>query len=139
MNEKSIKEPTVADFMNSNFIKLSPETTISNAIEILMSERLIASLVINDDNKVVGILSEKDCLKLVLHHSFDPRPAGLVSDYMHEINLSIPSSTAALVATQILIDQKTRRIPVVDEDKLVGQITRRGLIMGLHRYLSSKK
>jgi len=135
MNIQPVKDRTVADYMNQNFIKLSPKTTISNAINILMSERLIAAFVINDDNEVVGILSEKDCLNLVLHHSFDPRPAGLVKDYMHEMSLSIPSSTTALEATQILIEEKTRRLPVIDNGKLMGQITRRNLIIGLHGHL----
>ena len=130
--------PTVADFMDTNFTKLSPNTELKIALNILLNNNLLAVLVVEDNNRLVGILSEKDCLKLIIHKAYEQRPWGLVSDYMHEIPEAIPSTMPASEAVDLLVEHRSRRFPVVDDGKLVGQITRRDLLMGLHNQIFPK-
>jgi len=124
--------PTVADFMDTKFTKLSPDTELKSALTTLLKNKLLAALVVEDDNKLVGILSEKDCLKVLVHKAYDQRPWGLVKDYMHEVPEAIPSTMPVPVAVELITEHRSRRFPVVDDGKLVGQITRRDLLLGMH-------
>ncbi len=130
--------PTVADFMDKEFVKFSPDMQLKNALNTLIKEKLLAALVVEEKDRLVGILSEKDCLKILIHKAYDQRPWGLVKDYMHKVPDAIPSTMPATEAADILITHKSRRFPVVDDGKLVGQITRRDLIRGIHIKLFGK-
>ncbi|MCP4754990.1 MAG: CBS domain-containing protein [Proteobacteria bacterium] len=130
-------EPTVADFMDTKFTKFSPESPLKNALNTLVKKGLLAALVVEDDDKLVGILSEKDCLKVLLQKAYDQRPWGQVKEYMHEIPEAIPSTMPASEAADLLVEHRSRRFPVVDSGKLVGQITRRDLLRGMHSRLAS--
>lgn len=127
--------PTVADFMDTKFTKLSPDTELKSALTTLLKNKLLAALVVEDDNKLVGILSEKDCLKVLVHKAYDQRPWGLVKDYMHEVPEAIPSTMPVPVAVELITEHRSRRFPVVDDGKLVGQITRRDLLLGMHKQI----
>ena len=133
------QEPTVADFMDKKFLTLSPGTSINKAIDLLMKNRLIAALVVDEKHNPIGILSEKDCLKIILHQSFSQLPSDDVANYMHTVPNTIPSTMSAIEAAELLVTHKSRRLPVVDDGKLVGQITRRDLLRGLHLKLFPQK
>jgi len=131
--------PTVADFMDKNFTAFSPDMPLKEALNILIKKKLLAALVIDSGDKLAGILSEKDCLKILLHKAYDQRPWGVVRDYMHEVPAAMPSTMPATEAASILIGHRSRRFPVVDDGKLVGQITRRDLLIGMHTKLFGKE
>ena len=52
------------------------------AIALLLKNKISGAPVINDANKLVGILSEKDCLRVFANGSFHNLPASIVADYM---------------------------------------------------------
>lgn len=130
--------PTVAEFMDKNFTTFKPEMSLKDALNTLIRKNLLAALVVENKDSLVGILSEKDCLKLLLHKAYDERPWGQVKDYMHESPEAIPSTMPVTMAAEILIEHRSRRYPVVDDGKLVGQITRRDLLRGMHTRLFGK-
>ena len=130
--------PTVADFMDKKFTTFSPDMPLKKALNTLIKKNLLAALVVEDNDTLVGILSEKDCLKLLLHKAHEDRPWGLVKDYMHESPEAIPSTMPVTMAAEILIEHRSRRYPVVDNGMLVGQITRRDILQGLHTRLFGK-
>ncbi|MBU2648032.1 CBS domain-containing protein [bacterium] len=121
---------TVADFMDRTFVQLKPEMKLSEALDILVKEQLIAALVVDSQSRPIGILSEKDCLKEVLHGGYNQRPLGTVRDYMHEAPKAVPSSMLTSELSQLFLNSDHRRFPVMDSGRLVGQITRRDLLRG---------
>ncbi len=133
------EEPIVADFMDHKFNTLSPNTSINKAIDLLMKKRLIAVIVVNDQNKPIGLLSERDCLKMILHQAYSQLPDDTVKHYMQKISDPISKTMPASEAATLFINNKFRRLPVVEDGKLVGQITRRDLLRGLHRRLFPRK
>ena len=130
--------PIVADFMDKKFTTFSPDMPLKKALNTLIKKKLLAALVVESNDMLVGILSEKDCLKLILQKAYDDSPWGQVKDYMHESPEAIPSTMPVTMAAEILIDHRSRRYPVVDDGKLVGQITRRDLLRGMHIKLFGK-
>ena len=55
--------PLVRDVMDTSFIKLRPQMNVYHAIEILLNKRITGAAVVDDDGSLVGIISERDCLK----------------------------------------------------------------------------
>lgn len=132
-------EPLVKDYMDEKFITINENDTINKAIRILMKHGLIGLLVVDDQGTLVGKLSEKDCLHVFVHQTYHTLPAGKVKDHMKAVERTIPSSMTARELADIFLNSKTRRLAVVDQNKLVGQITRRDLTRGLHLHFFPDK
>ncbi len=129
----------VKDLMDKKFEKINEKDSINKVISKLMKKGLTGILVINDVGELVGRLSEKECLAVCVHQIYHALPVGVVKDHMSKIELSVPSSMSVSKVAEVFLNYNYRRIPVLDAGKLVGQITRRDLIRGLHLYFFSKK
>lgn len=123
---------TAQELMDPFVTTLSPDTDIHTAMETLLKKKLSGAPVVDDDKRLVGILSEKDCLKIVMASAFDRLPEGRVRDYMTTEVLTLsPRSTLYDVVDRFL---KTafRRMPVVDEEsKLVGVVSRTNIVKAI--------
>jgi predicted transcriptional regulator len=71
---------------------------------------------------------------VLLQGGFNQTPDDRVQDYMHPIEMTIDSRMDILRVAQIFLEKPFRRLAVVDEGKLVGQITRRDIVRGMQRY-----
>lgn len=125
-------EPLVKDYMDKKFKTINENASINKAIKMLMKHCLLGLLVINDKGDLVGKLSEKDCLRVFINQQQYSRPTGTVKEQMQKIEKTIPSTTTAIEVADIFLQSKTRRLAIVDNGKLVGQLTRRDLTRGLH-------
>ena len=130
---------TVSDFMDRQFTSLRPDSPLHSAIDILLDKGLIGAMVVDASGKLVGILSEKDCLKVLLQDAFHAAPDATVAHYMHEPEQTIPSNTGVVEAAQLFLSHTFRRMPVVDDGRLVGQITRRDILRGMRDIILKKK
>jgi CBS domain-containing protein len=126
--------PIVDDFMDHAFTTVTPATRVQDAMKMMVKKQLIGVLVVDDERKLVGVFSEKDCLKVLLQGGFNQTPDDRVQDYMHPIEMTIDSRMDILRVAQIFLEKPFRRLAVVDEGKLVGQITRRDIVRGMQRY-----
>ncbi len=133
------EEPLVSNYMDTVFLTISPSISVDEAINLLVKHKVMAALVVDeqDKNKVIGLLSERDCLKLILQQTYEQLPRDTVAGYMGEAPPPISGDTPATEAAKIFMENKFRRMPVIEDGKLVGQITRRDLIRGLHEKIFS--
>ncbi len=127
--------PSVSEFMDKSFIRLRPEMPIYEAIRALLDHAITGATVVDEHGRLIGILSEKDCLRVLLQVAYDGLPGGVVRDYMSSALTSIPSTTDITQAASVFLANDFRRLPVVDGDKLVGQITRRDLLRAIRQVL----
>lgn len=126
--------PIVDDFMDHSFNTVTPETRVQDAMKVMLKKQLIGVLVVDEDRNLLGVFSEKDCLKVLLQGGFHRMPDDRVKDYMHPVQMTIDSHTDILRVAQIFLEKPFRRLAVVDEGRLVGQITRRDIVRGMQRY-----
>ncbi len=126
--------PTVRDLMDKTFVKLKPDMPLTKAICILIDDGITGSAVVDDEGRLVGLLSEKDCLRTLIGGAYDRMPAGLVSDYMTKDVFSVHPDTDIFKLTEMYMQRVNRRFPVVEDGKLVGQITRRDLLCALQKH-----
>ena len=126
--------PIVDDFMDKSFNTVTPETRVHDAMNLMLKEKLIGVLVVDSDRKLVGAFSEKDCLKVLLQSGFHGMPDDTVRNYMHEVPMTVNSQLDIISVAQIFLDKPFRRLAVVEDGRLVGQITRRDIVRGMSRY-----
>lgn len=134
---KSPREyPTVRECMDQEFLRLTPHMHIYEAVDLLLKKGVTGAAVVDDDGALVGILSEKDCLRVLLEITAEDRPAGQVAYYMTtEVETILPDADVVQLAQQFL-RSVYRRVLVVDEDgRLCGQITRRDLLRAIQGFL----
>ena len=128
--------PTVREFMDRHVQTVSPELGIMEAVDFMLEKRVTGALVTDSKGKLVGIVTEYDCLRLLTHG--DQRgqtPRGKVKDYMSAAVQSIPPTMDIYYCAGLFMNVSFRRFPVVEEGRLVGAITRFDLLRAVHRYL----
>lgn len=121
---------TVADYMARNLIFFSPEQEIGEAIDIMLKKRISGGPVLNEKRELVGVLSEKDCLKVLLQSSYHNIPSGKgkVRDYMTENAKTIDIDMDIVACANEFVNTVYRRFPVVDNGIVKGQISRRDVM-----------
>ena len=110
---------------------LFPNSFMPLAVARESSVRLIEEAIA--DSRLVGVLSEKDCLHTVVHGAYNNVPMGMVADYMSTNVMTITPELDVMAVASDFLKQVYRRFPVVDEEgRLVGQLTRRDLLRAIH-------
>ena len=116
--------------MDKTFTTFSPETLVTDAIDILLKKSLLGVLVVDKEGNLLGVLSEKDCLQVMLHDTYYGLPGKTVGEIYHPAAQTIDPETDLISVAEIFLNNSFRRLPVVEKGKLVGQITRRDLLRG---------
>ncbi|MEJ7554838.1 MAG: IMP dehydrogenase [Aquificaceae bacterium] len=106
-------------------VTVKPDTTVKQALEIMERYRISGVPVVDDENKLVGILTNRD-LRFIKSTDYD-KPVSL---FMTSENLVVAQERVTLEeATEILQRHKVEKLPIVDkEGKLVGLITIKDII-----------
>ena len=124
-------KPNVSKFMVTNLFTLAPDTDIRDAVDFLLEHQISGAPVVDADGALVGVISEKDCLTLLAKGANDQRVSGTVAMYMTKDPVVIPSTMDIYYAAGIFLNRSLRRLPVVDEGKLVGQVSRRDVMRAI--------
>jgi len=129
--------PTVREFMDKFVDTLSPETDIMEAVDFLLEKRVTGALVADSEGKLVGILTEFDCLKLLTLGGADHEIArGKVKDFMTTEVQTIPPSMDIYYLAGLFMVEDFRRFPVVEDGRIVGAITRFDVLRAVQRGLA---
>jgi CBS domain-containing protein len=124
------KSILIREVMATGLLTLNPEQPIFQAISLLLKNHVSGAPVVDDGRRLVGVLSEKDCLRIFANEAFFSENAGgRVADYMSTSVLSIDPDDDVFKAADIFLKNSFRRLPVVDEGNLVGQVSRRDILL----------
>jgi predicted transcriptional regulator len=123
---------SVAEYMahERDLITFRPEQEIAEAIKIMLDKRISGGPVFNDKGELFGMLSEKDCLKILFQSSYHNIPSGKgkVGDYMSEKVKTLDINTDVVEAANEFLNTYMRRFPVTENGILKGQISRRDVM-----------
>ena len=125
-----IQHPSVADFMASHLFTLSPDADIHDAVNFLLENKISGAPVV-EGGRLVGMLSEKDCLRLLTVGAEHAAADGKVCDFMTREVTTIRPDMNIYFAAGIFLQKPIRRIPVVDDGILLGQISRRDVLRAI--------
>jgi CBS domain-containing protein len=117
-------------------VKVRDDDTILEAVEVILANKVSGVCVVDANDKLVGVLSELDCLRAVVEKIYhnNAESAGYVYEVMtKDVEANKPSDDIVSVAASML-DHKHRRRPIVDGDQLVGQVTCRQILAAIKEF-----
>lgn len=126
-----LKSVIVKDYMSANLITLTPDMGVLRAISLLIEKRISGAPVVDKLGNLIGILSEKDCMKIALTASYHEESAGKVADYMQPIVKTVDVNSSIVEVATLFLQEDYRRYPVLKDNRLVGQISRRDVLKAL--------
>lgn len=109
------------DVMISGLLTVRTSTPVYEAMEILTTRNITGLPVVDDYMNLLGVVSEKDILKLL--YDPDAKP-GLAEEYMTTGVIGFEQGTSLFEICDCLINNNFRRVPILDHGKLVGIISR---------------
>jgi CBS domain-containing protein len=124
------KYESVANYMAKNLITFSPDMPIHEAIDVMLEKRISGGPVLNESGELIGMLSEKDCLKIIVERAYHnhPNQKSQVKDYMSTVVATIDIDKDILDVANMFLSTNYRRFPVVKDGLLKGQVSRRDIM-----------
>jgi CBS domain-containing protein len=117
---------TLRDFISGDeVLTIESEATLGAAARQMWNRSVGAAVVVEDD-KIVGIFTERDLLRAIADSRHPDQ--GQVQSYMTADPVTLPSDHSPSEAARIMTERRFRHIPVVDEGELVGIVSIRDLV-----------
>ncbi len=121
------------DIMVTKLVTLTPQMDVFEAINLLLRHRISGAPVVDGDRRLVGILSEKCCMRVLVDAAYDQMPTTETFAFMDAEPLTVTEETDLLTIAQIFLSTSFRRLPVLRDGVLVGQISRRDVLRAAHK------
>ena len=120
----------VSDFMTKDLITFKPEQKVITVVELLIKHKISGGPVVNDKNELVGIISEGDCLKQISESRYYNMPMedDTVEQRMIKNVDTIDGNMNVFDAANVFLESKHRRFPILQDGKLVGQISQKDIL-----------
>jgi len=115
----------IRDIMTTKVVAVRPETTLAKAVKVLTDHHVGGIPVASEDGALVGVISELALIDVVFER--EARDAA-VSAYMAEDVQFVAPGDSLSRAAQLFALYSFRRLPVVENGKLVGIVSRRDLM-----------
>ncbi|MEM5881038.1 MAG: CBS domain-containing protein [Candidatus Aenigmatarchaeota archaeon] len=110
----------IRDVMNRVVFTCEPNLTVERAASIMV-EKGIGSLIVVENNKLIGVVTNRDIMKAVARGEDLSRLE--VKNIMTKKVITISPSNTLEEAVDLMLKFKIKRLPVIDGDKLVGIVT----------------
>jgi CBS domain-containing protein len=122
-----VPDETAADVMKTNVIIITPDTTIQHATRVML-ENKINALPVMENGKLIGILTSSDLLRFIITETPKLNKQITIADYMTDEVATVTRSTTLLEAHTLMGAKRIRSLPVVEDGKIVGLVTRTDLM-----------
>ena len=129
---------TVKDIMSNPVIGVSKDDTIHKAAKI-MNENSISTVIVSENNKLIGIVTERDIVKKVILSGKNPKKTK-ISDIMTPNPVTVFPNVSILMASNLMKRKKVRKLIVVDlEDKIAGIVSQTDIINSMNKIYGAYK
>lgn len=120
---------SVRDHMAANLVTCKPQQDLLQAIHLLLENGISGAPVTDSLGNIIGMLSEKDCIKASLKAGFEQQSQGHVEDFMSRDVRTVDADESIMTVARMFIETPYKRFPVVDDNHLVGQISRSDILL----------
>lgn len=120
----------VKDYMTTNLITFKPQQRVDDVIHSLIKNKISGAPVVNDNNELIGMISEGDCLKQISESRYYnmPMEQHTVENRMITEVETIDGEMDVFDAANVFLNSKRRRFPIIKDGKLVGQISQKDIL-----------
>ncbi len=129
--DRQLKTPSVSEYMTRELITFTTDTPINDVIHTLLKHRITGAPVLDNKGNVVGLIDDKDCLKVLFSSAYYNHPVGkeTCTDYMSNVMRAVSVDSDLMDAANIFVTSPFKRLLVKDNNgKLVGMISRRDVL-----------
>jgi CBS domain-containing protein len=129
--KKSVKNVLVRDIMTKNLILFRPKQSIHDVMKLFIKYKISGGPVINKHGDLMGVISEADCMKEISESRYFNMPIldKSVYHFMTKEVETIEANTSVFDAASTFFRTKRRRFPVLDKKNLVGQVSRKDIVI----------
>ena len=126
-----LNKTLVKNYMTRHVINFRPDDEVLRAVHTLVDKNISGAPVIDKDGNLTGILTDKDCMKVILDATYHSEYGGLVSEYMTPDVETMNAEDTIAEAAERFLKKRYHSYPVIDNNRLVGQISRSDVIRAL--------
>jgi CBS domain-containing protein len=120
--------------MTRKVVSVHEDTPIQRVVELLVKHDITGLPVVDAENRLVGIVTEKDLMGLL----YDPhKAAGTAADFMTRDVVCFDEEDDVISICECLVKSRFRRVPIISNGRLVGIISRRDLVKYLVEPIST--
>ena len=116
------------DFMTPQLVTLSTDMELLDAIQLLVDKQISGAPVLDQQGNLVGILTERDCLAQTMVATYHGEAGGRVGEVMTKDVHTVDADTSLMDIAESFAHTKYRRYPVLEDNRLVGIISRRDVL-----------
>jgi CBS domain-containing protein len=128
--------PSVKDIMTKDVVTIDINKNVFEAAE-LMTAQSIGCLVITRDDSPVGMVTERDFVRKIVakRGSFDSKISQIMSKYL----ITVGPETSLKEATRLMSANKIHRLPVLNNNKLVGIVVASDFVRNIGKKTTSEE
>jgi CBS domain-containing protein len=127
--------PTARDWMSTDVMTFSPDDDLFEAMEQLLKHHFAAAPVVDEDGTVLGVLTEKDCLRVLTNLTYDNLvEGGKVREYQSAIRAICEPGMDLFRVVDLFLATNFPLLPVVEDDRLCGVVSRRDMLRGIRAF-----
>ena len=119
---------SAGQIMKTKLVTFGPETNVFDAVKLLVKNKISGAPVVDQDNRLLGVFSEKSVMKVLVEAAYEQVPADRIEGLMNKEPRTIDENTQLATMAQIFLTSDCRRLPVVKDGKLLGQVSRRDVV-----------
>ncbi|MBI4557525.1 MAG: CBS domain-containing protein [Candidatus Hydrogenedentes bacterium] len=126
--------PPIREFMTAyDAYTFDPDMDMVDAIDVLLKKRASGLSVVDKEGRLVGILTEKDCLRVLSNNAYDhfDMIAGKVRDYMSSVKYTVDPNMDLFAVAELFLSTNFTYLPILENGKLIGRISRQGMLRGI--------
>ena len=120
----------VTNYMAKDLVTFKPDDEIGEVISKLNDYQISGAPVLNERKELIGIISEQDCLRVILDSVYHNQPVSKhrVKDYMQKDIISVSYDADVVDVANMFLKHRFRRFPVVKDGILKGQVSKRDIL-----------
>ena len=122
---------SVRHYMSNRLATLYEKQDIREAVKVFTERNLFGGAVLDNVGNLVGILSVTDCIDAALRSGYHSGWRGTVGDKMSRDIRTVDAEDSILDVAKMFMDDHYRRYPVLDDNRVVGVVTRLDVLKAL--------
>tara|TARA_B100001146_G_scaffold221995_1_gene233517 strand:- start:3542 stop:4006 length:465 start_codon:yes stop_codon:yes gene_type:complete len=120
----------VSDYMSTNLVTFRPQQSVLEVMNTLIKKKISGGPVVNENNELVGIISEGDCMKQISNSRYYNHPMEDIKVEQHMVTEveTIDGNMNIFDAADKFLTSRRRRFPIVESGKLTGLISQKDIL-----------
>ena len=123
---------TARHIMATKLITLRPDMDAFEAIGRLLRRKVSGAPVVDDEGRFVGIFSEQSAIDMLVDAAYEQHPVATIRQFINADVHTVGPDVDLLTIAQMLLHSNQRRLPVLEEERLLGQVSRRDVLRAAH-------